>query len=128
GEMIPFRMIPMKADAPYHSMLMKAYQSLLWEVFSDITLYPPSIDLWSSVTAAKVHTLEQIRQNIHHQFVSPILWTQVIEKMEMDGVEAVINIGPQQIMRHFIKESDTRMASYAFDDDDDKKALLQMGT
>lgn len=126
GELIPFRMIPMKADAPYHSELMGEYQSLLWEAFQDVTLNPPSTDLWSTVTGEKVHTAKQIRENIHHQFVSPVLWTHVLEKIEKSGVDVIIDIGPQQIMRNFIRESNNEMSAYAFDDDTDREELLHM--
>lgn len=126
GEVIPFRLIPMRADAPYHSKLMKEYQPILWEAFQGITLNKPTIDLWSTVTGKKVQSTKEIKENIHQQFVSPVLWTQVIDQMEKSGIDVIIDIGPQQIMRNFMQETDTKITTYAFDDVDDRGKLFTL--
>jgi len=125
GEFIPFRMMPMKADAPYHSALMTFIKPELEEALQSVSFGKTNFDIWSTVTGKLLKPTDYIQEILGNQLVVSVLWNQVLKEMCDTGVELLIDIGPQQIIRNLIKENPELPASLSFDDEEDRKKILE---
>ncbi|RCX18744.1 [acyl-carrier-protein] S-malonyltransferase [Anaerobacterium chartisolvens] len=125
AEFIPFRMIPMKADAPYHSELMTFIRPELREALNGISFKQPKFNIWSTVTGRLIDTADSIPGILGSQLVLPVLWNQSLKQMCNAGVELLVDIGPQVIMRNLIRENPELPETLAFEDEQDAKKILE---
>lgn len=125
GEFIPFRMMPMKADAPYHSDLMTFVKPEFEKALQSIESGKISFDIWSTVTGEIIKPTECIREILCNQLVLPVRWNQVLKEIAASGVELLIDIGPQQITRNLIRENPELPMCLSFDDEDDREKIMQ---
>lgn len=125
GDFIPFRMMPMKTDAPYHSTLMTFLQPEIEDALKDIHLGQPSFDVWSTVSGRIIRPTDDIREILLRQLVSPVYWSQALEGINQSGVKLFIDVGPQQIMRNLTRENPALPISLAFDELEDSKKIRQ---
>ncbi|KGE16340.1 ACP S-malonyltransferase [Paenibacillus wynnii] len=126
GQFIPFRMMPMKADAPYHTALMTYLKPELEEALRNLKFEQTSFDLWSTVTGKIIEPTDCIPSILGNQLVLPVQWNQVLSSIQDSGVDLFIDIGPQQITRNLMKENPELPVSLAFDDEEDRKKLGEM--
>ncbi|WP_223067489.1 ACP S-malonyltransferase [Paenibacillus caui] len=125
GELIPFRMMPMKEDAPYHSQLMEFMRPELDEALSTLTFQPPAFPVWSTVSGELVTTAEAIPPLLSSQLVRPVCWNQAIGHLLKRGVHLWVDIGPGVIVRNLLRENSRVPDGYAFDETSDRQRLLQ---
>lgn len=125
AEFIPFRMIPMKADAPYHSELMEFIRPELREALNGISFKKPRFSIWSTVTGRVIDDADSIPDILGSQLVLPVLWNQVLEEICDAGVNLLVDIGPQVIMRNLIRENTGLPEALAFDDRKDSEKILE---
>lgn len=123
GEFIPFRMMPMKADAPYHSLLMSFLKPEFEEMLQTLTFNQMNFGIWSTVTGQLIESADGISEILSHQLVLPVHWNQVLNRMRDSGVELFIDIGPQSINRNLIRENPELPPSLAFDEEEDRKKI-----
>ena len=123
GDFIPFRMIPMKADAPYHTTLMTFLQPELEAALQDICFEQPTMDVWSTVIGRIIQPTDSIGDILRDQLILPVAWTPVLEKMTRAGVDCFIDIGPQKIIRNLVRENPNLPTSYAFDEPEDAQKI-----
>lgn len=125
GDFIPFRMMPMKADAPYHSALMEYLKPEIEEALENIVFSQPKFAILSTVTGKVVGPNDSISEILKNQLVSPVLWNEALHKMHESGVECWIDIGPDKIIRNLIRENRALPASLAFEDEEDRQKIYQ---
>jgi [acyl-carrier-protein] S-malonyltransferase len=124
GEWIPFRMVPMKANAPYHSELMEEYLAEWREAISQLAFKDPEFPVWSTVTGEAIRRAEDIPGILERQLTSPVLWTQALQGMAESGASLFIDIGPQQISRNLVREHAGLPECLAFDDEGDRLQIF----
>jgi [acyl-carrier-protein] S-malonyltransferase len=125
GQFIPFRMIPMKADAPYHSELMSFATCELEESIRSIEFGKTNFDIWSTVTGKIIGETDSISEILCNQLVLPVRWNQVLEQIAASGVELFVDIGPQQITRNLVRENPQLPMCLSFDDEEDREKIIQ---
>lgn len=125
GEFIPFSMIPMKADAPYHSNLMAFVAPELDGVLRELSFKKTDFDVWSTVTGKVIKPEDDIKSILSKQLISPVLWNQVLGQICDCGVDLLIDMGPHQIMKNLAKENVRLSPSLAFDDEHDRQQILE---
>ncbi|TVX91670.1 ACP S-malonyltransferase [Paenibacillus agilis] len=126
GDFIPFRMMPMKADAPYHSALMAYLKPELEEALACVSFAQTKLDVWSTVTGKIIEPTDSIPTILSNQLILPVKWNQVLTKMSDAGVQSFIDIGPQQITRHLVKENALLPVCFSFDDEEDRIQILSL--
>lgn len=124
GQFIPFRMMPMKADAPYHSALMEYLKPEFIACLLDVTFSPAKFDVWSTVTGKVIEPTDDIAAILAQQLVTPVYWNQMLEAMHQTGAELFVDIGPNQIIRNLIRENTKLPCTLSFDDQEDRQLLL----
>ncbi|GAA0365694.1 ACP S-malonyltransferase [Bacillus horti] len=124
GELIPFRMMPMKADAPYHSQLMTYLQPDIKQTLQKIDFNHTKFDVWSTVTGRIIEPTDHIADILGDQLVQPVYWNQALSKINAQEVELIIDMGPQQITRNLVRENKTLPTCLAFDDEGDRELIF----
>ena len=124
GQLIPFKMIPMKADAPYHSHLMRYLVPEFVELIDKIEFKPPDYPIWSTVTGWRIKNANELRSALIMQITSPVLWNQVLGRIRNIGVDMIVDIGPNKIIRNLVKENAKMPNAYAYDDERDHRAIM----
>lgn len=127
AQFIPFRMIPMKADAPYHTELMAYLKEELESILSEIKFKGLEFKIYSTVTGSLITERDNIGEILSRQLISPIKWNQAVDKINNSGTDLFIDIGPKTIMRNLMREnSELKQQILAFDDKDDRKSILDL--
>ncbi|WP_440110447.1 ACP S-malonyltransferase [Paenibacillus sp. QZ-Y1] len=124
GEFIPFRMMPMKVDAPYHSELMAFVQPELNEMISQLTFHTPEFPICSTVSAEVVQSAEQIPLLLSRQLLQPVHWNQVLTQLKEHGVQTWMDIGPNETIRNMVAENVDLPAGYAWDNSLDRARCI----
>lgn len=118
GQLIPFKMIPMKADAPYHSSQMEYLKEDLMEALEGIEFRTPKFPIWSSVTRTLQTDASSLRKNFEKQLTTPVYWNQVIKQISRSGADCFVDIGPGDTLRNLVQEDPALGKSFAFDSED----------
>lgn len=126
GQYIPFKMIPMKADAPYHSLLMKPWMPRLKELIEDIQYDMPKFPICSTVTGEVIKSKEEISDNLINQLIKPVKWNQVLHKIDNKGIDVFVDIGPNVITRNLVRENKKLSNIWAYDNGEDKVNILKL--
>lgn len=126
GQYIPFRMIPMKANAPYHSKLMEFLKPKFTEILSQVNIKSPAFPILSTVSGEIISDPSKISESLINQLVTPVKWTQALEKLKSMGIECLVDIGPNKIVKNLALENPnfTQVLAYDEPEDLDKLQLL----
>lgn len=125
GEFIPFRMMPAKADAPYHSGLMMYLKPEIEEALQKLSFRQPKFPIWSTVTGKQLEPGPSLAHFLSEQLVKPVYWNQALGRLYEAGVKLFIDIGPQQITRNLVKENPKLPECLSFDNDTDRHTIIQ---
>jgi len=104
------RVIELQVSAPFHSTLMKPAQDKLAEELGKIKINNASVPVVSNVTAKPVQDAGEIRELLIKQVTSPVLWTDSIKNMSLDGINTFVEVGPKKVLSGLIKTIDKSVA------------------
>ncbi|MEN3189918.1 MAG: ACP S-malonyltransferase [Atribacterota bacterium] len=96
--------IPLKVTAPFHSSLMKSAKDCLANYLESINIEDPQIPLICNVNADYVRNREEVRLALIEQMTHPVKWVDIIKKMNLEGVNYFIELGPGKVLRGLIKQ------------------------
>jgi [acyl-carrier-protein] S-malonyltransferase len=128
GDFIPFGMLPMKVDAPYHSALMSSSVAEVQAAFSFCRIAPLHRTVLSSVSALPYKTHEEIGKMLSVQLVKPVKWKQVMSYITENGISIVLDIGPQYVLKTLTEENTRHVISLSFDVHSDRERLSRILT
>lgn len=126
GEFIPFRMMPMKADAPYHCELMRFIQPELDELLAGITFSTPRFSICSTVHGELIQGPGDIAKVLSHQLLQPIRWNQALAHVHQLGATVWIDVGPGESIRNMVAENTALPVGYSLDNPQDRSTLVQL--
>ncbi|MEX0944813.1 MAG: ACP S-malonyltransferase [Balneolaceae bacterium] len=89
----------------FHSPLMKPAFDALKGRLDEIEFKTPICPVYSNYTAESSTDAIKIKENLLHQLVSPVKWTQILKKMEKDGVTHFIEVGPGNVLQGLVKRT-----------------------
>lgn len=124
-EFVPFSMLPMKIDAPYHSVLMadlaadiavelasRSFAALKWQVVSNVSALP-------------YESHRDIVGNLSKQVTHPVKWRQSIRYMQDMGVQVMIDVGPNYVIKDLVSACCQHVDVFALDVQSDYMRLKQ---
>ncbi|HAG13385.1 MAG TPA: hypothetical protein DCG49_05925, partial [Ruminococcus sp.] len=120
-----YRMVPMKANAPYHSALIQPYQNRLQELLADVDVQQPVFPIISTVSGKQIEQAGEIKTLLTEQLVKPVLWNQAVEQALLCAPELFADIGPNKIMKNLVLETDPSMQALAWDSAEDQPTIQQ---
>ena len=96
--------VPLKVSAPFHSSLMRKAKENLASYIENVNIQKPKIPVICNVTADYVKTKEEIKNALIEQVTHPIKWVEIIKKMNSEGINYFIEVGPGNVLKKLIKQ------------------------
>lgn len=87
------RVIPLAVGGAFHSPLMQGAQDDLRKAIEQTTFSTPQCPIYQNVTAGPVTSIDEIRANLINQLTGSVRWSQTIQNMMAEGVEAFTEVG-----------------------------------
>ena len=101
----PEEPLKLPVGGAFHSPLMEPRVEL--EQAIDDTQFCKGIcPIYQNVTALSVTNLETIKENLKKQLTASVLWTQTMQKMVLDGLSSVTEVGPGKVLQGLFKKID----------------------
>ena len=96
--------VPLKVSAPFHSSLMRKARENLACYMENVNIQAPQIPVICNVTADYVKTKEEIKNALIEQVTHPIKWVEIIKRMNSEGINYFIEVGPGNVLKKLIKQ------------------------
>lgn len=92
----------LNVSAPFHSPLMEPVVPEMSKFIDSVQFNKPVIPVVQNATGKVVSTVEEIKENLKKQLISPVLWTDSLNTMSEMGVEKFIEAGPKDVLKGLI--------------------------
>jgi [acyl-carrier-protein] S-malonyltransferase len=100
------RALKLPVGGAFHSPLMEPAKEELREAIEATTFSTPVCPVYQNVNAAPSTDPDAIRKNLVSQLVSPVKWTQTVQRMIADGAGTFTEVGPGNVLQGLIKKTD----------------------
>ena len=97
------RALPLAVSVPSHCALMKPAADQLSVSLESITLKEAGVSVLNNVDVKNEIEADAIRNALVRQLYSPVRWTETVEKMAQNGVEALVEVGPGKVLNGLTK-------------------------
>ncbi|MGY4676881.1 ACP S-malonyltransferase [Pasteurella sp. P03HT] len=97
------RALPLAVSVPSHCALMKPAADQLAVSLDNIAVKVPSTAVINNVDVRTETESTEIRTALVRQLYSPVRWTETVEAMAKDGVEVLVEIGPNKVLTGLTK-------------------------
>ncbi|AKD38186.1 acyl carrier protein S-malonyltransferase [Pasteurella multocida subsp. multocida OH4807] len=97
------RALPLAVSVPSHCALMKPAADQLAVSLDNIAVKAPSTAVINNVDVKTETESAEIRTALVRQLYSPVRWTETVEAMAKDGVEVLVEIGPNKVLTSLTK-------------------------
>ena len=96
--------VPLKVSGPWHSRFMSGAQAPLARALAQCAVSAPRIATIANVTAQPYGPdPEIIRRTLVEQIVSPVLWSQSMNALVLQGVRTFVEVGPGRVLSGLLK-------------------------
>lgn len=96
--------IPLNVSAPFHSSFMETAKENLASYLEKVKINNPKIPISCNVTADYIINKEEVRSALIKQMTHPVKWVDSILKMNSEGINCFIEVGPGKVLRGLIKQ------------------------
>jgi len=103
------RALPLAVSAPSHTPLMQAAADAMQEKLANTTLTTPVCPVWSNARAVALNDVEDIRTALVEQLVSPVRWTETVQKMSAEGITSAVEMGPGKVLSGLVRRIDKEL-------------------
>ncbi|SDI83829.1 [Acyl-carrier-protein] S-malonyltransferase [Ferrimonas sediminum] len=107
------RALPLPVSVPSHCALMKPAADKLALALNELTLSTPEVPVINNVDVAAETEADAIRQALVRQLYSPVRWTETINAMAEQGVEATYECGPGKVLTGLAKRINKTISAAA---------------
>lgn len=89
----------------FHSSLMQeAYDGLKQELDS-VEVREPVCPVYCNYTAQPATDPDEIRDNLLHQLLNPVRWTETLQNMHTRGADSFTEVGPGKVLQGLVKRT-----------------------
>lgn len=110
------RALPLAVSVPSHCALMKPAADQLCVSLDSIAIKTPTVAVLNNVDVKAETESTQIRTALVRQLYSPVRWTETVEKMVANGVEILVEIGPNKVLTGLTKRIVSDLQATAVND------------
>lgn len=103
------RALPLAVSAPSHTPLMQPAAERMAVRLQEIALSVPVCPVWGNASASAELDVDHIRQALVAQLVSPVRWTETVQKLAAAGVTVGVEMGPGKVLSGLVKRIDRQM-------------------
>lgn len=98
------RALVLPVGGAFHSPLMDPAKKELEKAINDATIVAPICPVFQNVDAMPHTDPAKIKKNLILQLTAPVLWRQIVEKMDKEGASEYIELGPGKVLQGLIKK------------------------
>jgi [acyl-carrier-protein] S-malonyltransferase len=110
------RAVPLPVSAPFHCSLMSPVQPRLAEVLGSVQIKSPAAPVIANATAEPNADAGRIVELLLTQVTSAVRWVETVQKMALNGVDTLIEIGPGKVLTGLTRRIDKGLRAYAVED------------
>ncbi|NND05358.1 MAG: ACP S-malonyltransferase [Saprospiraceae bacterium] len=106
------RAIALPVGGAFHSPLMQPAQERLAVAIENTPFQSPSCPIYQNVDGGKQKDIDQIKGNLIKQLTSPVRWTETIQNMVKDGIDAFVEVGGTgKVLQGMVKRIDRSLTT-----------------
>ncbi|MFZ5898847.1 MAG: ACP S-malonyltransferase [Bacillota bacterium] len=98
------RSVLLAVSGPFHSSLMRGAGERLAEVLENVEINTPSVPVVANVNASLLQDANQVRAALVRQIYSPVRWTDCVQRLLDNGMDAFIEVGPGKVLCGLVKK------------------------
>ncbi|OGV63164.1 MAG: [acyl-carrier-protein] S-malonyltransferase [Lentisphaerae bacterium RIFOXYB12_FULL_65_16] len=98
------KVIMLQVDGAFHSRLMQPAADRFGAALAQAPLRQPRCPVAQNVTGSLVDDPEAIRVNLGRQITGSVRWEACVRAMQDRGLDALIELGPGQVLSKFMKQ------------------------
>ncbi|HEY2030083.1 MAG TPA: ACP S-malonyltransferase [Myxococcales bacterium] len=118
------RALPLPVSAPFHCSLMAPVQPRLAEVLGTVQIRAPNAPVIANVTAEPNTDPGRIVELLLSQVTSAVRWVETIQKMALNGVDTLVELGPGKVLSGLGRRIDKTLRVYSVEDAAGLKLVL----
>lgn len=103
------RALPLAVSAPSHTPLMQSAADAMAVRLQEIEIHTPSCPVWGNAGATPEQDVAKIRAALVAQLVSPVRWTETVQKLAALGIMQGVEMGPGKVLSGLVKRIDRTM-------------------
>ena len=96
------RALVLPVGGAFHSPLMQPAREELADAIEKTVFKKPSCPVYQNVTAAAVTEPDEIKANLISQLTGPVMWTQSLEQLIIDGATKFTEAGPGKVLQGLV--------------------------
>jgi len=97
------RVLPLAVSAPSHTPLMQPAADAMAVRLDEITIHAPTYPVWGNANAMPEQNVTNIRAALVSQLISPVRWTETIQKLAASGITQGVEMGPGRVLSGLVK-------------------------
>ena len=103
------RAIKLPVGGAFHSPLMEPARAELEQAIDETNFTEGICPIYQNVTATAITNPEEIKENLKKQLTASVLWTQTMQKMIVDGLSSITEVGPGKVLQGLFKKVDRKL-------------------
>ena len=120
------RALPLALSVPSHCALMKPAADQLAVSLESIAVKSPAVAVINNVDVKTENDAQAIRHALVRQLYSPVRWTETVEKMATNGIEVLVEIGPNKVLNGLTKRIADNLQAVSVNDPASLSAVEQL--
>lgn len=120
------RTLPLAVSAPSHTPLMQPAADAMSVRLHEIAIRAPICPVWGNASTMPEQDVANIRTALVAQLVSPVRWTETIQKLVEAGVVQGVEVGPGKVLSGLVKRIERTMTVGASVNPDQMERSLAM--
>lgn len=120
------RALPLAVSVPSHCALMKPAADQLAVSLESIAVKNPAVAVINNVDVKTENDAQAIRHALVRQLYSPVRWTETVEKMATNGIEVLVEIGPNKVLNGLTKRIADNLQAVSVNDPASLSAVEQL--
>ena len=98
------RALPLPVGGAFHSPLMQSAAAALAEAIEKTTFSAANCPVYQNVDALPHTDPAEIKANLLAQLTAPVRWTQLVQRMAVDGATEFVECGPGKVLQGLVKK------------------------
>ena len=92
------RVLKLNVNGAFHSPFMQLAYTELEEAIKNTHFKEPRVPIYQNVNAKPITNPDTLKLNLLNQIIAPVLWTQTIQNMFLDGISHFVEVGPGKVL------------------------------
>lgn len=94
--------VPLSISGSFHSPFMEAAKLELGIIINNTKFHPPICPIYQCVDGKSHTNIIEIKNNLFQHITNPVLWTNMVQNMEMFGIQEYYEIGPDDTLQKIV--------------------------